>query len=61
MRPVSRSIFSMRTRIGWPSCTTSLGCLMRPHDNWLMCNKPSTPLPSSTKAPKSISFRTVPS
>ena len=54
------SIFSTRTLICWPSCSTSLGCFTRPQATWLTWTRPSMP-PRSTKAPKSMSFRTTPS
>ena len=59
--PVCRSIFLTTTFIFWPRVSKSAGVSTRSQDNWLTCTSPSTPLPISTKAPKSRTDRTIPS
>lgn len=56
----SRSTFSTHTLTVSPTRTTSLGCLTKRLASLEMCTRPSWCTPTSTKAPKSTTLRTVP-
>src|SRR3989338_3686582 len=61
MRLASRSTLRISVSISCPFFSRSEGWpMLRVHDMSEMCRSPSTPGSSSTKAPKSVRFRTFP-
>lgn len=59
-RPFFKSTFSTHTVTTSPTATTSIGCLTKRSLIWEMWTRPSFLMPMSTKAPKSMTLRTVP-